>query len=456
MTFRRLVLCLVFLFQSKVRAEQSVISDLVRLRPTAPPIVCNNGDLRVASNDSNALKICRANSWISFLDTGTGVVNPYSGTFSTVGVQAGSIQVTAASSFGNNVTASGNFIGNLVGNVTGALTGTASFAAASGTASFATASTTASVSGLADIAKISTAFATTPAGCSAGQYAHHIAPAGTFTCSQVAFSELSGTASIAQGGTNNGTLAVTAGGMFYSDGSKVMNMGAGTAGQAIRSSGSGTPSWRTITNTIQTFVSGSGVYTPSANALSIRVRMAGGGAGGLGSGTGAGSASATGGGDTTFGTTLVAGGGSLGVWGDIGGSGGTCSVTTPAVGVCFPGGQGEGAVGFAGGGDRGSGGQGGDTPYFGGGGKTGDFDSAAAAAAANSGGGGQGGGNNAAAGVLTGVGGGSGGYVEAWFYTLNATYSYSVGTAGTGGNAGTNGIAGASGAAGIIIIEEFY
>jgi hypothetical protein len=215
MMFRRLVVIFAAFFCIRARAETALRGDLVGLRPTAPPVVCNNGDLRVASNDSNALKICRANSWITLIDTSTGIANPYVGTISTVGIQAGSLQVTAASSFGSNVTAAGNFIGNLVGNVTGALTGTASFsttaassgtastagtasfAAASSTASFATSSTTAANAGLAAIAQISTAFASTPAGCSADQFAHHISTAGVLTCSTVTTASQAGTAAFA-------------------------------------------------------------------------------------------------------------------------------------------------------------------------------------------------------------------------------------------------------------------
>lgn len=52
-------------------------------------------------------------------------------------------------------------------------------------------------------------------------------------------------ASIAQGGTNNGSLAVTNGGVIYSDGSKLMNTGAGSSGQILKSTGAGAPAWLT-------------------------------------------------------------------------------------------------------------------------------------------------------------------------------------------------------------------
>jgi len=441
MTFRRLVLKLSFLLCMRSYAETAIGGDLVRLRPSAPPVVCNNGDLRVASNDSNALKICRANVWVSFLDTGTGLANPYSGTISTVGLQAGSLQVTAASSFTGNVTAGGSFVGNLNGSAS--VAGTASYSPASGTASFATASTTASVSGLADIAKISTAFSTTPTGCSAGQYAQFIAPNGNLTCAQVAFSQLSGTASIAQGGTNNGTLAVTAGGMFYSDGTKFMNMGAGSSGQGIRSAGAGTPVWRTIAPTIQTVVSGSGTYTTPANALWIMVRAVGGGGGGSGSGTASSGGSGGNGGNTTF-ATAVANGGQGGAANGTQGTGGTASGCTFGIG--------GGGGGPSSGASPAAGGDGGLSVF--GGGQGGGPNDTGKAAVTNSGGGGGGAGLVAAGGA--GQGGGAGAYCEILIATPAATYSYNVGTGGTAGTAGAGGAVGGVGGSGVIIVTEFY
>jgi hypothetical protein len=62
-----------------------------------------------------------------------------------------------------------------------------------------------------------------------------------------------GVNSIAGGGTNNGSLAVTAGGVLYADGSKVMNSGAGTSGYGLISNGSSPPSWSPLlTNPLTT------------------------------------------------------------------------------------------------------------------------------------------------------------------------------------------------------------
>ena len=56
---------------------------------------------------------------------------------------------------------------------------------------------------------------------------------------------VTGTLPVANGGTNNGSLAVTAGGTLYTDGSKIVNVGAGTSGQVLTSNGAGAPTWAT-------------------------------------------------------------------------------------------------------------------------------------------------------------------------------------------------------------------
>lgn len=56
---------------------------------------------------------------------------------------------------------------------------------------------------------------------------------------------VTGTLPIANGGTNNASLAVTAGGVVYTDGSKLVNVGAGTSGQVLQSNGASAPTWST-------------------------------------------------------------------------------------------------------------------------------------------------------------------------------------------------------------------
>lgn len=94
---------------------------------------------------------------------------------------------------------------------------------------------------------------------------------------------VTGTLPIANGGTNNASLAVTAGGFVYTDGSKLVNMGAGTLNQTILSNGAGTPTWGTISSGFGNLA----VYTSSGsfNADSLGVNKAmvtviGGGGGG--------------------------------------------------------------------------------------------------------------------------------------------------------------------------------
>lgn len=69
------------------------------------------------------------------------------------------------------------------------------------------------------------------------------------------------------GGTNNGSLAFTAGGVLYTDGTKIVNVGAGTSGQFLQSAGSSPPTWApgsgtsaALVPTVQAFTSGSGTY----------------------------------------------------------------------------------------------------------------------------------------------------------------------------------------------------
>jgi len=57
----------------------------------------------------------------------------------------------------------------------------------------------------------------------------------------------SGVFPVAIGGTNNGSLAVTAGGILYTDGSKINSIGAGTTNQVLTSNGSSAPTWGSVT-----------------------------------------------------------------------------------------------------------------------------------------------------------------------------------------------------------------
>lgn len=66
------------------------------------------------------------------------------------------------------------------------------------------------------------------------------------------------------------------------------------------------------------------------------------------------------------------------------------------------------------------------------------------------------GGGGATANSGQGTGGGAGGYARKFIASPAATYTYTVGAGGAGGTAGTGGQAGGAGAAGIIIVTEYY
>jgi len=54
---------------------------------------------------------------------------------------------------------------------------------------------------------------------------------------------MTGALPLANGGTNNASLTAPAGGVLYTDGTKVANVAAGTTGQVLTSNGAGTPTW---------------------------------------------------------------------------------------------------------------------------------------------------------------------------------------------------------------------
>lgn len=215
--------------------------------------------------------------------------------------------------------------------------------------------------------------------------------------------------------------------------------------------GTGQTITKNIAPTQQIFTTGTGTYTTPAGVLWARVRMVGGGGGGGGSGSDSTGTGGTGG-NTTFGTTLLAANGGVGGGGAIGnpsGAGGSASLGSGPIGIALSGGKGgfgNLAVNF-------SGGAGGYSP-FGGAGEGGDNGAAGVSAIANTGSGGQGGGGAALA--YPGAGGGAGGFIDAIISSPTTSYSYAIGSAGTAGSAGTNGYVGGAGGSGVIIVEEHY
>ena len=213
------------------------------------------------------------------------------------------------------------------------------------------------------------------------------------------------------------------------------------------------PLKRVMNPTVQRFTSGSGTYATPAGVTYLKVSMSGPGGGGSSSGTASNNNGNAGSAATTFGTSLLSAGAGSG--GDFannrGGIGATNTISLPAVTVVNCDGGSGAAMGTAMNWAGGVGGQ----NRLGGGGRS-QSGGAGYGASANSGAGGGGGGTGATAGSICGVGGGAGGYLEAYIYFPSATYSYSVGTGGNGGSAGTNGFAGGNGGSGIIVVEEFY
>jgi len=95
----------------------------------------------------------------------------------------------------------------------------------------------------------------------------------TLSSLSLPLSQTTGVLPIANGGTDNGSLPVTAGGIIYTDGTKFQNVGAGTANQILQSNGSGAPTWTnagTNANTAQYsgYYPGSGSNMWSTNSTS--------------------------------------------------------------------------------------------------------------------------------------------------------------------------------------------
>ena len=274
---------------------------------------------------------------------------------------------------------------------------------------------------------------------------------------------VTGALPIANGGTNNASLAVTAGGVIYTDGTKQVNVGAGITGQFLTSNGASAPTWSTSSitltpPTIQKFTSGSGTYTTPASCLWIRVRAVGPGGGGSGSSTQAANNGGDGGNGsaaTTFGP-ISAGLGSGGSHGPANGGGGGGGVSLgSAIGTAIEGANGGGS-GFTTAATvyplSGHGG----ASAFGGSGASAAAGFSGFTAKTNSGSGGSGGGVIGGGVSNFGSGGGSGGYVDAIIISPAASYSYAIGSGGAAGTAGTSGFAGGAGASGYIEVTEYY
>lgn len=260
--------------------------------------------------------------------------------------------------------------------------------------------------------------------------------------------DVSGVTPIANGGTNNGSLAVTAGGVLYTDGSKVVNAGAGTSSQVLK--GGTTPSWGAPTYTaplVTKYTSGSSNHTVTGSPLYLIARFVGAGGGGCGVTVGSAYFTGSTGGDTSFNSVVAKGGtGGAQSTGGTGGTGGTGTAT-----LRIPGSHGGTGTSTA---NDIAGAIGGSAPFFNGAGYGGNVPAGGGGnAAANSGSGGGGTGGSAGSGVGSTGAGGSGEYVEVQINSPSGSYAYVVGASGAGG-AGTT--PGGNGGAGFIEVTEYY
>lgn len=264
--------------------------------------------------------------------------------------------------------------------------------------------------------------------------------------------------------TNTATLSPNASDNFPSLGGGVSIVL--TQGQAARLIGDGVSAWSISVGRIpgigssqtrQVFTSGSAAtYTTPAGCRRIVARYVGGGGGGGGTSSDTSATNGGNGGNTTF-NSVAANGGLGGPASKSGGnttaSGGTGpgtgSASTRIMGGTGQGGQNASAS------VQSIGGLGGPS-VFGGAGFRASPNGLGDAAQVNTGSGGAGGGTNGSASIGTGAGGSAGEYVELIINNPAATYTYTVGGAGTAGGAGTGGVAGGAGAAGLIIVDEYY
>lgn len=213
-------------------AAQSINGDVIRLRTTTLPTLCNTGDLRV-NTTGNIFSICVNNVW-SKVDNDTA---PFAGT--------ASFAVAA---------------------------GTASFATTSGTASFATLSASASSAGFATTASSAgtASFSTTASASGTASFATTASTSGTAAFATLA-NTFNGTVAVANGGT--GLNSLTAFTVLLGNGSSSpLQLAPGGSGTVLI--GSTTPSF---TGTplgllglgINDTTSGAALYVKSVNTSSI-------------------------------------------------------------------------------------------------------------------------------------------------------------------------------------------
>jgi len=219
-------------------------------------------------------------------------------------------------------------------------------------------------------------------------------------------------------------------------GFKLTNVGAATTSGDALTFGSGTNSSSLAVSTRQKLTSGTAAtYTTPANCRQLRIRMVGGGGGGGSYNNGNGGS----GGDSIFNSITAAGGGyGVGAGSGSVGAGGSAQVGTGTASLRVQAENGVTGYYMTPG-----------APYSKGGNSGGGLGFGSLAGTPN----GYGGGGFGATYTGGGGGGAGGEYVELIINTPAATYTYTVGAAGTAGSGSINGGAGGSG---IIIVDEIY
>jgi len=245
-----------------------------------PVILLDAGQLvsLVGSADGDVLTWdATAGEWVSEAGGGGG---GGSGTVTSVTLDAGSTGLMISAGYSQTITTSGTFtLGGTLGagyGGTGVSTTSQSYVFAgpasggSGTPSFRQLSA-------ADITGISGAYAPLASPTFTGTVTLPLATAGYVkttsggvisSSATVAATDLSGAVAVANGGTNNASLAMTQGTVYYGNGSQLVGLAPGTNGQFLQTQGaSANPQWASVTASAPYDLRGNFVGNPASSSV---------------------------------------------------------------------------------------------------------------------------------------------------------------------------------------------